>query len=230
MCGRFTRRNPDPAPFPEFSHHWPQLPPRFNVAPSEEVLVLRIVDGAPRAELARWGLRPKWLKDASKAQINARSETAAEKPFFRDAWKRSRCLIVADGWYEWQPGSALRPGAAAAKPAPKQPFFFHLADEAPFTIGALWSAWSDEAGPHPTCAVLTTVPNALAAKVHDRMPVLVPAAERMRFLDPATPPEAIAPLCGPYAGHDLVVHPVDPRVNAPRNDDPACVEPIGPAL
>lgn len=222
MCGRFTHRNPDPAPFPEFSKHWPQVPPRYNIAPSTEVLVLRLVDDEPRAELARWGLRPKWLKDPSKAQINARSETAAEKPFFRDAWKRHRCLIVADGWYEWQP--------APGKGAPKQPFFFHLADDAPFTIGALWSAWNDEAGAHPTCAILTTAPSALAAKVHDRMPVLVPASERMRFLDPRTASESVAALCGAYAGQDLVVHPVDPRVNAPRNDDPACVAASGPTL
>ncbi len=218
MCGRFTHRNPDPAPFPEFSKHWPQVPPRYNIAPSTEVLVLRVVDGEPRAELARWGLVPAWLKDAAssstRAQINARSETAAEKPFFRDAWKRQRCLIVADGWYEWMPG----PG----KSAPKQPFFFHLADDAPFTIGGLWTA--------ETCAILTTAPSALAARVHDRMPVLVSAAERMRFLDSATPSESVAALCGAYGGSDLEVHPVDPRVNAPRNDDPACVAPTGPAL
>jgi len=223
MCGRFARRDPDPAPFPEFSHHWPQLPPRFNVAPSEEVLVLRVADGAPCAGLARWGLVPRWLKDPAaspvKAQINARSESAAVKPFFREPFARSRCLLVADGWYEWR-----REGGA------KQPWFFHRADEGPFTFGGLWSAWSDAAGDHPTCAILTTRPSALAARIHDRMPVLIAAAERQRWLDPATPRDEVQALCAPAAGEELVVHPVSTRVNSPRHDDPECVAPVGPAL
>lgn len=223
MCGRFARRYPDPAPFPEFSHHWPQLPPRWNVAPSEDVLVLREVEGEKRAELARWGLRPSWLKDPGKSQINARSETAAEKPFFRAPFARSRCLLVADGWYEWR----VEPGGA--KPI-KQPYFFHRRDDAPFTLGGLWTAWTDAAGAHPTCAILTVAPNPLAARVHDRMPVLVAAEDRARWLDPRTPRDQVQALCRPWAQDDLVVHPVSTRVNAPRHDDPDCVAPTGPAL
>lgn len=219
MCGRFARRYPDPAPFPEFAAGWPQVPPRWNIAPSEDVIVLREVEGAPRAELARWGLRPKWLKDPAKAQINARSETAAEKPFFRDPFARNRCLLVADGWYEWR-----------AEAGGKQPYFFRRADDRPFTIAGLWSAWSDEAGPHPTCAILTVAPNPLAAKVHDRMPVLVAEADRHRWLDPRTPRDEVQALCRPWAADDLVVHPVSPRMNTPRHDDPECVAPTGPAL
>lgn len=219
MCGRFARRDPDPAPFPEFSRHWPQLPPRYNIAPSEEVLVLRVVDGEARAELARWGLRPRWLREPAKPQINARAETAAVKPFFREAFARTRCLLVADGWYEWR-----------AEAGVKQPYFFHFADDRSFTLGGLWTAWSDAAGDHATCAILTTRPNALAARVHDRMPVLVEMAERLRWLDPATPRELIEANCASYPGGDLVVHPVSTRVNAPRHDDPECVAPVGRPL
>lgn len=215
MCGRFARRYPDPAPFAEFAAGWPQVPPRWNVAPSEEVVVLREDAAGPRAELARWGLRPRWLKDASKAQINARSETAAEKPFFRDAFKRTRCLLVADGWYEW------RAEGGGARPL-KQPYFFHRADDRPFTIAGLWT--------EGTCAILTVAPNPLAAKVHDRMPVLVAEADRHRWLDPRTPRDEVQALCRPWTGDDLVVHPVSPRMNAPRHDDPECVVPTGPAL
>jgi putative SOS response-associated peptidase YedK len=211
MCGRFTHRNPDPAPFPEFSQHWPQVPPRYNIAPSTEVLVLRQVDGEPRAELARWGLRPKWLKDASKAQINARSETAAEKPFFRATFAHDRCLFVADGWFEWR-----------AEAGRKQPYFFHRRDDGPFTIAGLWTA--------STCAILTVAPNPLAARVHDRMPVLVGEAERQRWLDPTTPRDQVQALCRPWTGDDLEVFPVSTRVNAPRHDDPECIAPVGPAL
>lgn len=223
MCGRFARRYPDPAPFPEYAAGWPQVPPRWNIAPSEEVIVLRAEDGAPRAELARWGLLPKWLKAAGsssgRAQINARSETAAEKPFFRDSFARHRCLLVADGWYEWR-----------VEAGRKQPYFFHRLDDRPFTIGGLWSAWSDAEGPHPTCAILTVAPNALAARVHDRMPVLVAEADRARWLDPRTPRDEVQALCRPWPGDDLAVHPVSPRMNTPRHDDPECVVPTGPAL
>lgn len=223
MCGRFARRYPDPAPFPEYAAGWPQVPPRWNIAPSEEVIVLREDAAGPRAELARWGLRPKWLKDASKQQINARSETAAEKPFFRDAFRRTRCLLVADGWYEW------RPEVSEGAPR-KQPYFFHRLDDQPFTIAGLWTAWSDEQGAHPTCAILTVAPNALAAKVHDRMPVLIAPDDRHRWLDPGTPRDQVQALCRPWSGDDLEVHPVSPRMNTPRHDDPECVEPTGPAL
>ena len=223
MCGRFARRYPDPAPFPELAAGWPQVPPRWNIAPSEEVVVLREVAGVPQAELARWGLRPKWLKDASKQQINARSETAAEKPFFREPFARSRCLFVADGWYEWR----AEGGGAKTQ---KQPYFFHRKDDRPFTIGGLWTAWTDAEGAHPTCAILTVSPNALAAKVHDRMPVLVAEADRRRWLDPRTPRDEVQALCRPWTGDDLAVHPVSPRMNTPRHDDPECVVPTGPAL
>jgi putative SOS response-associated peptidase YedK len=219
MCGRISRRYPDPAPFAEFAAGWPQVPPRWNIAPSEDVVVLREAAGVPHAELARWGLRPKWLKDPGKAQINARSETAAEKPFFRSPFAHSRCLLVADGWYEWR-----------AEAGGKQPYFFRRKDDRPFTIGGLWTAWSDAAGAHPTCAILTVGPNALAARVHDRMPVLVEESARQRWLDPATPRDEVQALCRPWPGDDLEVHPVATRVNAPRHDDPDCVVPIGPAL
>lgn len=231
MCGRFTRRDSDPAPFPEFAAGWPQVPPRWNIAPSEDVLVLREVAGMPSAELARWGLVPKWMKDprtsTARPQINARSETAAEKPFFRDAFARTRCLLAADGWYEWR--AEVHAGTAV-----RQPYFFHLVGaegaEPLFTLAGLWSAWNDAEGVHATCAILTTAPNPLAARVHDRMPVLVPAAERQRWLDPATPKDEVQALCRPYGGTDLSVHPVSPRMNTPRHDDAECVAPIGPAL
>jgi putative SOS response-associated peptidase YedK len=105
-----------------------------------------------------------------------------------------------------------------------------MADDAPFTIAGLWTSWSDADGEHPSCAILTTAPNPLAARVHGRMPVLVAAADRARWLDPAAPRDEVQGMCRPWAGDELAVHPVSTRVNSPRHDDPDCVAPIGPAL
>lgn len=220
MCGRFALRRPDLT--------WQQLcaqldglvppGPRYNIAPGSQIVVVRGTDDGPRAGLMKWGFRPRWLKDPGKVMINARSESAAEKPMFREAFRRRRCLVPADGWYEWR-----REGAA------KQPWFFHLADDRPFTFAGIWTTWEDAGGEQHNCALLTTEPSALAGLVHDRMPVIIEPANQAEWLGESGEGR-VRFLCRPYLRADLVVHPVATRVNSPANDDEACVAPVGEAL
>jgi putative SOS response-associated peptidase YedK len=217
MCGRFTQQHPEVT--------WRRIheqlsrflvTPRYNVAPGTDVALLRAGPDGTLPELARWGFRPRWLADASKAQINARSETAAEKPMFRDAWKRGRCAVPADGWYEWR---VLARG--------KQPYYLRRADEAPFLIAGLRTTWSDADGEHATFALLTRAADAAVAAVHSRMPVLLSAEAYEAWLDPAATAAALADLvAAPPPALKLAA--VSTRVNSPRNDDAGCIEPVAP--
>lgn len=221
MCGRYTLRHP--------TLTWRELyagmfgpylaRPHYNIAPGQPVAVLYLgADGALAGQTMRWGFRPRWLKDPGKVMINARSETAAEKPMFRDAFKRRRCLILADGWYEWR-----REGTR------KQPYFFRLADDTPFTFGGIWTEYEDASGVQSNCAILTTQPAPLAAQVHDRMPVVIEPDDHAEWL--GTPGEGrLRFLCRPWLRSDLVIQPVSTRVNTPANDDADCVAPVGDPL
>ena len=218
MCGRFTQQHPEVTwrrIHEQLSRFLRQ--PRYNVAPGQDVALLRAGPDGTLAELARWGFRPRWLADAGKAQINARSETAAEKPMFRDAWKRERCAVPADGWYEWR-----------ARASGKQPYYLRRADEAPFLIAGLRTVWSDADGEHATFALLTRAADASVAMVHDRMPVLLGAEAYAAWLDPAATAPALADLVAapPPA---LKFAAVSTRVNSPRHDDAACIEALEPA-
>jgi len=222
MCGRFTLRTPASVVAEHFTVlEMPPFTPRFNIAPSQPVAVVRL---APPPEpqrqcvLLRWGLIPSWAKDPAIGNrlINARAETAAEKPAFRAAFRRRRCLVAADGFYEWQ-----RTGKR------KQPYFFRLRDDRPFAMAGLWEAWE---GPDhsflESCTLLTTEPNELMRPIHNRMPVILPAGDYDGWLDPARKtPEQISPLLKPYAGGDLMAEPVGTYVNSPAHDDPKCIEP-----
>ena len=193
--------------------------PRYNLAPTQDVPVV-LNDGAHALDLARWGLVPSWAKDRSIASklINARSETVAEKPSFRSALKRRRCLVVADGWYEWQQDSK-----------PKRPFLFHRVDDGPLTFAGLWEDWTDAATGEVlrTCTILTTGPGSLMAGVHDRMPVLLPEGARELWLTPE-PVDAgvLLPLLVPSEDPHLVRHEVSRVVNAAVHDAPDCAAPL----
>ena len=226
MCGRYSLTGPNPAQLRERFGLGDSVPlrPRFNVAPTDEVVTVTTTrDGEPRGDTLRWGLVPHWAKDASGAarMINARSETAAEKPAFRDAFARRRCLVIADGFYEWQRTEAGR-----------EAYWITRADGAPFAFAGLWATW--HGGPDPdaalrTCSILTTRANATLAGVHDRMPVLLDPAAEADWLDPATPPAVLHELCAPAPDATVSLRRVGPAVNSVRNDGPECLDPPPPA-
>lgn len=223
MCGRFTLRAPAAVVAEHFAlWETPELEPRFNVAPSQPVPVVRLRAEGPaaRRELVQlsWGLVPYWAADPAVGRrlINARAETAAEKPAFRAAMRRRRCLVAADGFYEWR-----RTGPR------KQPYFIRFRDDRPFGFAGLWESW--EGPDHATvesCTLLTTEPNALLRPIHNRMPVILPPEAYAAWLDPAVEdPRVLAPLLVPCAPEAMEACAVGTWVNSPEHDDPECIRP-----
>jgi putative SOS response-associated peptidase YedK len=223
MCGRYrlSRRKQILEERFEADFGEQDWTPRYNIAPTQPVPVLRQHPGKPKRVLSlmRWGLIPSWTKDAYGAagMINARSETAAEKPAFRDPMKFRRCLIPADGFYEW--------GRTSAR---KQPFCFELENAELFAFAGLWDGWRDPSGHRiSSCSILTTTPNALTATVHNRMPVILHREDYDLWLDPdMTKVEAVSELLKPFAVHLMRSFPVSSRINQVANDDEACSAPI----
>jgi putative SOS response-associated peptidase YedK len=219
MCGRFTLRSTPAVVAQEFSlFDEPDLAPRFNIAPSQAVAVVRQKPGAEARELAwlRWGLIPSWADDPSIGDrlANARSETAATKPSFRSAFRSRRCLVVADGFYEWQRTNGR-----------KQPYFVGLQSERPFGLAGLWERWEKGDEPVESCTILTTEANDLMKPIHERMPVIVPPEQYGLWLDPrCQDTEKLAELLRPYPPEGMLAYPVSTLVNNPRNDVPQCVE------
>jgi putative SOS response-associated peptidase YedK len=219
MCGRFTLTI-DPAELKErFGEYtWPsQFAPRYNIAPTQPVLAVSN-DGRRTAEFFVWGLIPSWAKDPAIGSrlINARAETLAEKPSFRGAFKYKRCLILADGFYEWksQPGTKV-----------KVPHFIHMQDRQPFAFAGLWDSWNSPDGSQVrTCTIITTTPNKLMATLHNRMPVILDPANYEQWLDPAPrAPDSLAPLLEPFPDERMAAHAVSTLVNSPANDRPELV-------
>ena len=173
--------------------------------------------GERRLEMLRWGLIPPWADESQigSRMINARAETAPEKPSFRRAFRVRRCLIPADGFYEWKRTNGS-----------KQPYYIHMKDERPFAFAGLWESWNDNSGPAiRSCTILTTGPNALVAGVHDRMPVILPAGSYDAWLDPEAERDELAALLAPYPEDEMEAYPVSRFVNSPSNNDPRCIEP-----
>jgi len=220
MCGRFVQKSPPKKVAEKFKvEEVPPLVERFNVAPAQAVLAIREGEGAREAAFLKWGLVPGWAKDPAIGNklINARSETVSEKPSYREAFRSRRCLVPADGFYEWQ-----RRGDHG-----KQPYYFRMRDGEPFAIAGLWERWEGgEGGPLETCTLLTTEANDLLRPVHDRMPVIIPPEDYGRWLDPeALRPEDLRPLLRPYPAREMTSHAVSTPVNSPAHDDPRCAEP-----
>jgi putative SOS response-associated peptidase YedK len=192
--------------------------PRYNIAPTQEVAVIRKDKAGPRRlfRTMRWGLVPYWAKDASfgNKAINAMAETAAEKPAFRDPMRKQRCLLPADGFYEWKTLSARA----------KQPFNIGLKDDGLFAFAGLWDRWRAPSGQWlETCTILTTTANSLTREVHDRMPVILSREDYHRWLDPAvTDPARLRHLLAPFDPDLMKKYPVGNRVGNPANDDPEC--------
>ena len=222
MCGRYTLSTPVEKLAEEFdvSGQLPDLPPSYNVAPSQEVAaIVEGGDGERRLELLRWGLIPAWADDPGigSRMINARSETVAEKPSFRRAFKERRCLIPADGFYEWQKTNGG-----------KQPYHLKMRDGRPFAFAGLWERWSgDEEGEIRSCTILTTDANDLVGEVHPRMPVILPPETYDLWLDPdVRDREQLLSLLVPYPTGEMEAYPVSQRVNNPSNNEPGCVESV----
>ena len=212
MCGRYELHTQPAAlalafgvPFP------PQMRARYNIAPMQDVPIIRRgPTGLRELVEVRWGLVPRWAKDPAigNRMINARAETLAEKPSFRTALKRHRCLLPADGFYEWK----QTPSGG------KQPIHIGMKDGAPFAFAGLFERWLSPAGEVlDTCTIITTQSNALLAPLHDRMPVIVAPVAFDRWLDVAN--EDTAELLTPYPAEAMTYYPVSPRVNSVRNDD-----------
>lgn len=222
MCGRFTLATPAQQVAEHFGlDDVPELSPRYNIAPTQPIAVVRRSADRPTPllELRRWGLVPAWAKDAAigSRMINARLETVAEKPAFRTAFRRRRCLVPADGFYEWKP-----------HPKRRKPHYIHLEGHQVFGLAGLFERWkSPEGQVVESCTVLTTAANARLHALHDRMPILLDPAHYEAWLDPEqTDPDSILPLLRSQLSDRLRFHPVDFRVNNPRNDDAACIAPI----
>lgn len=221
MCGRYSLTTPAEAVRRFFGYpELPNLMPRANIAPTQDVAAVRLGDdGARHFVWLRWGLVPAWAKDVSIASkmINARGETVVEKPAFRAAFRARRCLIAADGFYEWK----TEDGA-------KQPYRVARADGAPIGFAGLWEHWdkAPDGAPLETCSIVTTDANDLLRAVHHRMPVILAPADFDAWLDPETPPARAQSLLCPCPQEDLVVFPVSRRVNSVANDDLSLIEPL----
>ena len=223
MCGRYTVSTPPEILADLFElAQIPLFPPRFNVAPTQEAPIVRVLaPGEPRRlDLVRWGLIPTWAKEAAigNRMINARADGVAEKPAFRSSFKKKRCLVVADGFYEWK-----KEGAA------KQPYWIHRRDRQPFAFAGLWSSWKDpEKGEWlDTFTILTTDANETVRPIHDRMPVILDREEYRLWLDPEVEDTArLQELLVPAPAVDLAAIPVSRAVNSPAHESSDCIAPL----
>ena len=234
MCGRFTLSSPAEIIAEVFETEPDErLLPRYNIAPSQPVAVVRAltdttantmpgatetVGGRELAHL-KWGLIPSWAKDPSigSRMINARAETVAEKPAYRAAFKRRRCVVPADGFYEWQRISGG-----------KQPFYIGMAERRPFGMAGLWEHWEGPEGEAiDSCTILTTEPNEVLRPIHDRMPVILRPEDHELWLDPTVKDQArLLELLRPYAPAAMTAHAISTLVNNPKNDVIGCIEPL----
>jgi len=220
VCGRYSLTSPPEAVRRLFRlDATPNLPPRYNIAPTELAPVVRLApEGGPELANLRWGLVPAWAKDLSigTKMINARGETVHEKPAFRAAFRQRRCLVVADGFYEWR-----------AEGKTKQPMRVTLKDGGPFCFAGLWERFENgPEGPVESFTIVTTDAAPLIAPIHERMPVMLDAADHAVWLDPKAEPDTLRDLLRPIASDRLEVYPVSTRINNARNDDEGCIAPL----
>ncbi len=224
MCGRFSQSQPADVIAQAFQvAEVPPLTPRYNIAPTQSVAtVLQTPEHQNRQfRMLHWGLIPSWAKDTKMGArlINARAETVAEKPAFRSAFRQRRCLVLADGFYEWQQQESKKQ---------KQPFYFRLSDKHPFAFAGLWECWEDGSGEKiESCTLLTTEPNELMNPIHNRMPVILDPKDYDLWLDPKVKkPELLQPLLRPYPAEEMTIYPVSTVVNKPSNDMAECINSI----
>lgn len=220
MCGRYSlHSNPEVIALYFKLGLMPEIKPSYNIPPSSKVLIIRVDKEQERvADLYRWGLIPGWAKDPAIGNklANARGETVAEKPSFRNAFKRGRCLIPASGFYEWK---ALKGG--------KQPYYIYPVDADLFAFAGLTERWNGPDGPVYSCAIITTGSNELMRRIHDRMPVILDPADHAAWLDPGNHATGkLQELLNPYPAEAMAAHAVSIRVNMPKHDGPELIESI----
>jgi len=223
MCGRYTQT----AAFDELALRFgitiedtdlEDLPPRYNVAPSQPVPIVVGYNGDRRLVMARWGFHPAWMKSSKLAPINAKAETVATSRMFQAALKRHRCLVPADGFYEWK----AVPGQRR-----KQPYYLRLKGGAVFAFAGLYTPADAEAGAPATCTIVTTTPNELVAAIHNRMPVILERDDEIRWADArVTDPATVLPCLRPLPAELMEGYAVSALVSSPGNDGPRLVQPV----
>ena len=219
MCGRFSNFSPLEVLREIFRADPPDEPvyPRYNAAPGQRLIVIPM-DDPQKMHLYKWGLIPHWARDPKIGNnlINARSETLKEKPAFRGSLQKGRCLVLADGFYEW--------GITAGR---KIPYRIELKDRKPFSMAGLCSRWKDEAGKEiDTFTIITTNANTIVGTIHDRMPVIFNREQEMKWLDPLIGPKEIDQYLLPYTVSDMEMYPISTLVNSPKNDIPEIIKPV----
>ena len=221
MCGRFALKAP-PRSIQEHFHlpETIELPPRYNIAPSQNIAVVRHLTGKDfrQLDMLRWGLIPHWAKDMKIGyrMINARGETLTQKPSFSTAFKIRRCLIAADGFYEWKGTGKI-----------KQPYYMQIQEEDIFGFAGLWESWLGPEGDIiESCTIITTSPNELVKQVHDRMPVILPPGHYETWLQNSSPLESLQKLLVPYPADKIKMYKVSTEVNNPQNDQATCLVPV----
>ena len=226
MCGRYVLKSSPQRLREVFGIEGPDTAhsetwrPRYNLAPQQDAPVVRCLEGQRRLDLLRWGLMPVWAKDPALGNrlINARSETVADKPAFRSAFKSRRCIVPADGFYEWQ-----------QQPAGKQPFYIHRQDGELLAMAGLWEQWTSPSGEQvPTFSILTMAANAWMQPLHERMPVILEGDALDAWLDPATQPSQLQALFRPLPLDALAAYPVTRAMGNVRHDHPDNLDPLPP--
>lgn len=221
MCGRYTSTKPAEVYAELFKARAGDLlvGPRYNIAPTYDVLACRAMPAGKELALLHWGLIPAWAEDnkIGYRTINARAETVAVKPAYRSAFQHRRCLIAADGFYEWRPG----------KPR-KQPYYIRMKEGKPFAFAGLWERWEPEgAEAVDSCTIIVTTANDLVSQIHDRMPVLLAPQDYELWLDPEVhDPEKVISLLKPYPENEMEAYPVSFSVNSPKNEGEGLIHPL----
>jgi putative SOS response-associated peptidase YedK len=221
MCGRYTSTKPVEVYAELFKARAGDLfvAPRYNIAPTYDVLACRAMPAGRELALLHWGLIPAWAEDKKIGYrtINARAETVAVKPSYRSAFRHRRCLIAADGFYEWRPG----------KPR-KQPYYIRMKEGKPFAFAGLWEHWEPEgAEPVDSCTIIVTTANDLVSQIHDRMPVILAPQDYDRWLDPdVREAEKVISLLKPYPENEMEAYPVGFGVNSPKNEGERLIKPL----
>jgi len=220
MCGRFVRAQASETYGDLFGvRDVPDLTASYNIAPTQQVLAIRMKEGDKECVALRWGLIPSWAKDKKSMFINARSETLFEKPAFRASVKRRRCLILADGYYEWK---VLGPKA-------RQPYYFRMADDKPFAFAGIWDTWKGDGEPLETCSIITTSASEDSADIHDRMPVMLRSDVADAWIAPyADEPKMLGQLLGSFPPEKMVHYRVGAAVGNVKNHGPELIVAVDP--
>jgi putative SOS response-associated peptidase YedK len=213
MCGRFTLKRPDRI---RWAIDLSDLVPRYNIAPSQDVMAVVQRGPEPEPTFLQWGLIPYWSKEA-KGVINARQETIEEKASFKDSFERRRCLIPADGFYEWERNGKI-----------SQPYYFQMKDGVPFAFAGIWDRWQTEGRTITSCAIITTTANEVLAPIHNRMPVILDSESHELWLTGRTPD--VKSLLNPYPASEMMSHAVSRDVNGTTIDDERLVQPVDPTI